>query len=433
MQKNMKKILTIMMVAALPCAAFAGGGTKANSYKSAWKNPTMNVCKMSDMGNSSIGLHKDICKGSFAIDANTPGECVLGDDMGVLMLVAREINANGARFCVTTVYAEHKKKGNAWTLYSDAAEATNVCQWLCKPGYSGEGCNANSASTVCDTTLLRRDDFNAYTMKRDPNVEDSVAMFEWNNYQGCGVHKGQEHDIILAVSDWLDSGHGAWARPFVVRARREGWKSKRGGVEVYPAAEPTLLCKSGYKANAAGNDCEPIDGSKCAQSCLDKSGSDLMECVTSQLCTNWPADSFDSSSMTMEYNTNAGCYQYRCKEAGYAYASVTDRTCSPCASDMHGGVSPSDGTCVQCPVGKIFDEKAASTGYCSPTNAYTKTDLQYGKGQTRSSAPTTVTEQCWTIQTPDDYKVCVTSGGTQTTASSSSTSTSRSARRAIRR
>ena len=73
----------------------------------------MSHCQSSNFGNATIGRYKDTCKGNYGIDANSPGQCVLGDDMGVLLLVAREVNENGARFCPTTVYAEKKKKGNA--------------------------------------------------------------------------------------------------------------------------------------------------------------------------------------------------------------------------------------------------------------------------------------------------------------------------------
>ncbi len=407
-------------MATVPCVAFAGGENRINTLKASWKSPTMTYCLGSNMGDATIGRDRETCKGNYSIDANSPGQCVLVDDMGVLMLVAREVNENGARFCITTIYAEHKKKGNAWTLYAEPAQGSQQCHWLCKPGFSGEGC-ANTTPTGCDSTPFRRDDFNSYTMARDPQVESAVAMFHWNEYKGCGVHKGQEHDMILAVSDWLDGGHGAWARPFVIRARREGWKSVRGGIEAWPAAEATLLCKNGYTANAAGTDCIPVDETACA---------------LAQTCSNWPSNGFDSATMIMEYNNNMGCYQYRCRESGYAFPSTTNRTCQECALNMRGGPSPVDGTCIKCDVGQIFDEKASATGFCIPTDGYTKTDLQYGKAKTKSDQPD-VSRQCWTIQAPDDYKICVTSGGVQTVIAgsdeASSSGAARSARRPVRR
>ena len=125
MQKSIKKHLMIMLAAAVPNTVLAGGGTPAEAYIERWGSPTMEYCKVSDLDNATIGNLKDTCKGSYDINGNKPDSCVLGDDMGVLMLVARQINENGARFCVTTVYADKKKKKSPYTLYSDCLFSTS--------------------------------------------------------------------------------------------------------------------------------------------------------------------------------------------------------------------------------------------------------------------------------------------------------------------
>lgn len=390
--RNIRNIFLSLLVAQIiPCVAIAGGGVQINNLKGSWKNPIMSYCQGSNLGNATIGRYKDTCKGNYSIDANSPGQCVLVDDMGILMLVAREVNENGARFCPTTIYAEKKKKGNAWTLYAESAQGAQTCYWLCKPGFGGEGCQ-DSAPTGCDSTLIRRDDFNNLTMAREPQFEDAIPMFHWNEYQGCGANKGQEHDMILAVSDWLASGHGVWATPYVIRARREGWKSKRGGIEAWPAGEATLLCKNGYTANAAGNDCVAIDEAACA---------------LTQTCSNWPSNGFDEATMMLEFNDNMGCYTYKCREKGYAFPSSADRTCQPCTENLRGGASPDGGVCIQCDIGYIFDADSPSTNYCVAAAGYDKTTMQYGTGQSKE---TPLNNQCWMIAEAEAYSDCVKNG-----------------------
>ena len=383
--------LSLLLAGVVPGIAVAGGGVKINNLVSSWKNPIMSHCMTSNLGNATIGRYRETCKGNYSIDANSPSSCVLGDDMGILVMVAREVNENGARFCPTTIYAEKKKRGNAWTLYSEPAQGVQPCYWLCKAGYGGEGCQSTDISG-CDSVPLRRDDFNSLTMARNPQVESAVAMFHWDQYNDCGLNKGQEHDMILAVSDWLASGHGVWAAPYVLRARREGWKSKRGGIDAWPAAEATLLCKNGYTANAAGNDCEPIDETTCN---------------LTQTCSDWPSGGFDEATMMLEFNDIRGCFQYRCREKGYAFPSTSDRTCQPCTENLRGGASPENGVCIQCDIGEIFDETASNVNYCIQADGYDKPAMQYGTNQSKQ---TPLNRQCWMIAEAEAYAECVKNG-----------------------
>lgn len=363
------------------------GINNANAMLQYWSNPTMNWCNnTSDTVNGTIGRLKNVCTG------NRNSQCVLVDDYGALMLVAREINENGANFCVTTIYAEHKKKGNAWTLYSNPAGGAKKCFWMCKSGHYGDKCSQTTPNG-CDSTPLTRNSFDSYNLSRDYDVEGSIAMFHWQQYKGCGAHKGQEHDMILAISDWLPSGHGAYASPFIVRATRDGWKDRIGWPTIWATGSPTLLCKNGYQANAAGNDCEPVDANACA---------------ITQLCSGWASNGFSESSMVTKYDDARGCFTYRCSESGKAFASSTDKSCVDCATNNRNGISPADGTCVRCNVGQIFDETASSSGYCVQTTAYVKTDMVYGRGLTHNNAPSDISQQCWTKADPTEYRECVT-------------------------
>ena len=396
MISNNKIFLFLFLCVLVPCGAFASG-KDISALKASWKNPKMSYCYWSDLKNATIGKDKDTCKGGYSIDNNTPSQCSLdGSNMGVLMLVARDVNEHGAYFCPTTIHAKHRSQGNAWTLYAEPAQGTQSCYWLCKTGYSGDHCG-KTTSDGCDSVPLKRSDFDNLTMSNSPQVETSISMFHLGERDSCDVNYNQEHDMILAVSDWLPSGHGAWATPFVVRARREAYDNDKSGVEVWAAGEATLLCKNGYTANAAENDCVAIDEAACG---------------LTKMCENWPSILFDTTTMVLEYNSDEGCYKYRCRESGYAFLSSEDKTCQPCATNLRGGVLEDDGTCVICDVGKIFDSNAVSTGFCSETVAYDKRVLQYGKGKDKH---TDIAQQCWTILEPTDYINCVKGNTTATT------------------
>lgn len=223
-------------------------------------------------------------------------------------------------------------------------------------------------------------------------------MFEWNKKDSCGVHKTQEHDMILVVSRWLPSGHGAWVRQMVVRARRSGWSRMVSWSVIYPAEDSydILTCKNGYKVNAAGNDCEPIDWALCERG--------------ASFCSGWTLAGFDENTMVMDFDSTNACYQYRCRENGYAFNSPVNRTCTLCTKSLRGGMSPADGTCVTCGVGTIFDADAATSGYCVNAVSYSRQEMLYGRGQTKSTNPK-VSDQCWPVLVISEYKDCVEKGG----------------------
>lgn len=85
------------------------------------------------------------------------------------------------------------------------------------------------------------------------NIENSVAMLRANHNNACGVHGLQEHDIILAVTGWLESGNGAWVSPLEVHARRDCWRRMLSFPVLTYLKSPThksiMVCKDGYKYN----------------------------------------------------------------------------------------------------------------------------------------------------------------------------------------
>lgn len=384
-------------------AAMAGGGNNVSSLNSSWGNSTMNTCGAHDITNSEacIGAsQKTQCK-NWAVYARN-----YTDEYSVQMMVARVVNENGAKFCPTQVEGKNKNKGYAWTEYGDLSGGNDsLCVWLCKKGHTGPECSESSASpSSCDISTLERENY--YSIPRlanGTNIEDSVAMFAFNDYRSCGVHKGQEHDMILAITRYLPSGHGAFVRQMVVRAERSGWKNMISTATIYPAQNSSeiLVCKNGYGPNPANTECEELNATNCR---------------LQSMCTGW-GTGFDETIHAFIQPSGSTCFQYRCAEIGKAFASDTNRaSCVDCNSNLRDGVSPVDGTCIKCDIGKIFSETATATGFCADAMGYTKTDLQYGKGKTKNSQPD-VAKQCWPIATPDDYKMCVVNGGAQTSSS----------------
>lgn len=325
------------------------------------------------------------------------------DEFAVLMMVAREINDHGAKFCPTQVEGHNENKGNAWTEYSDASRGNDtLCVWLCQSGWGGNQCSqAVSGLNACDISLLKRENYaDVKRVASGANIENALPRFEKDVYSSkCQKHKKEEHNMILAISRWLPSGHGAYARKMVVRAERRGWKDMESTATVYPAtgSSDILVCKNGYQANPAGDDCIEVNSAACARQ---------------MVCDGWTG--YDESKHTLLQQPGQNCFQYRCSESGKAFASDASRgTCVDCVADLHTGVSPATGTCVRCATGQVFSESATASGFCGDAVALSKIDLQYGLGRTRNSN-VDIEKQCWTIAESAAYQQCVI--GDQTTS-----------------
>ena len=193
----------------------------------------------------------------------------------------------------------------------------------------------------------------------------------------------------------------------IVRAQREGWKDMISWAAVYPALQSSdvLVCMDGFQPNATKDDCVEINFNVCA---------------LAMTCDGWDTG-FDETLHVMKKRETENCYEFRCVEKGYAFRSAKDRTCELCGTTSRFGASPKDGTCVECEIGKIFDENAAATGYCANTISFTKTDLQYGPGQTRNTN-FEVDNQCWTKRGPEYFECMGVSTGTETTSDNTESS-----------
>lgn len=356
-----------------------------------WGNGTLTVCKEHSLyaNNACIGATADCSPKTMFARQYT-------DEWAVQMLMAVTIYESGARFCPIQIEGKNYNKGDAWTEYVELD--SSKCLWLCRDGWTGDKCALPTSSvSSCDTSLLKAENYSSIKRaETGNNTKQKLDMFRWSVNPACGVHKTQEHNMILALKRWLPSGHGAVAQQMVVRAQREGWKDMISWAAIYPAgnAPEIIVCKNGYKPNSSKTDCEEISSEICALALS---------------CPDWNSG-YDRTQHILKMRDGSSCYEYRCSQQGYAFKDAVNRSCTECVTGMRDGVSPKDGTCVKCDVGNVFDEKASGNGYCSVAQGYSKVDLQYGAGQTRNSNQD-LEQQCWTITTPNDYAECVKNGG----------------------
>ena len=316
-------------------------------------------------------------------------------------MVARDTSVGGAQFCPTSVVARNKFGGDSWTEYYNAGDN---CVWLCRPGFFGARCEQKNTVDVktCDTTKLSQSDYDSVALvaaNTTSNIEDSIPNFAANAYEKCHNNqkhiRDQEHDLILAISDWLPSGHGARVRAYMVLARQENYDNI-SWVDVYPAASiqndtgsnvsSVLLCKNGYKPNSDKTDCIPIKAEVCGET---------------NWCTGWIESNFDSSK---HMKVAVGdCIQWRCKDSAAALQKSGSNVCEPCVVTQMDGINPENGTCHHCEEGKVFSKTNKNGNYCADTKYLDKNALMYGTA-TKSSA---IKEQCWTKINVEEYKKCV--------------------------
>ncbi len=332
--------------------------TDASAYASAW-------------GASMVSCPKHNFTSSNGCLSNCSGA-----SNGKNMMVARAVNSNGAKFCLTYVNSQRNNNSQQpWTEYHLAVGTSDSsCVWLCKPGYGGSECKTSTSggtvTSTCDATTFTQSTYsgksNACTDSASKNVscstssvESSVSFLTKSNYYDCSnnpfngsertADKKMEHDVVLAITGWTSSGHGAFVQPTVVWAWCQ--KNKNDGnckIAISPQKSKTLLCKDGYKPNSAKSDCEAINGYVC-QGIKD--------------CSGWSASRFKGSNYnTIVVNEKSGsCTQYRCAgtNQGFAGDPKTTTTCKACTGAFES-VSSANGQCIEDTAAKKKAEEEAN-------------------------------------------------------------------------
>ncbi|MCL2369357.1 MAG: hypothetical protein FWC83_01635, partial [Alphaproteobacteria bacterium] len=245
----------------------------------------------------------------------------------------------------------------------------NVGVRLCHPELT--------SARICNSGTITRDTFGFCERNINPNaipINATIARFQSDRFSACGQSMGQGHDMILGISDWTLSGHGAWVQQFMFRAERWGWEEMAAVPTVWPVSEPMLLCMDGFMANASGTDCVPRDELLCGRT---------------NMCTGWSVAQFNSAQHVMRQHES--CFEFRCVNSGYGFIDDS-RNCAPCIRDARDGINR-EGECVRCPTGQVFEHY---DGICVPAM--------------RISAQRMIRHQsrdCFVLNTPDEFFQCV--------------------------
>ena len=403
--EDMNKFLTsVLLCSIFVMPAFGGKDSLSEEVKDAWMKDTNNwgIC---GLNSPATGAMKKVGSGT--------GLLTKGD----VYWIARELNANGGKFCPTQVGAGRNSAGDPYTKYYNAANSLG-CIWLCKNGMGGDTCS-KSVEEVMDVKPIVQttEEVNA----DGSNIEDDVAMLVANSDQGCRRNKNdkpwnakgeQEHDVVLAVTGYTDDGYGAYVQPLVVRAaaRPVGsyWSDYgKGYAFAYVAnnADKTLVCLKGYKHNASGNGCV-----KYTQEQADKEAAQAeAETAADNACSGWVISATDEFINTYDVKMIGNCNQYRCKDSSMGFKSSLDKTCVSCGADDQHGVNPDTGVCVSCSVKQTFsaDEQYRDSGYCRDKVVFIPAAMQYGLNSTKDES---LEKQCWHIlykKGVEEYKNCI--------------------------
>ena len=449
---KMRKINALFFIFAL-FATPAAYAWDASEFADAWGADVSSgwTCKSHDPQDSIIGngtyvnnVFTPTCTGNGGDKDND--KCGFNNNgrwtQGVMMLVARKINANGAYFCPTGVFSTRSKwqkvlknKYPMYTLYyQKPGQSAADCFWLCKPGWAGDGCSiAAEDYSSCDPTTVKRSNYDGKTDENGKakesfavttatkDVENDIPMFATYGDDPCKPYGScdwvncppDENDIILAVSHWLPSGHGAIVQPFLVRTGYDRWYQGPGWPIISANGMETLVCKSGYEPNFTNDDCVAVNPDICDvvvaadgdNACGDKYGEfydlDDFNAETMELHFFGSEPAYSSSGkhvLTAHYN----CWGILCTTPGYGFdPNVSRATCVDCGvSDLRNGVNWF-GKCVRCDVGEIFD---STTGSCVTATALSHDRLYYGPGKDENTA---IIEQCWTEPDTRSYSDCV--------------------------
>ena len=451
----MKKVLVLFLMFFVSSGAYAGcelsritclthgyDASDASNLKKWYEDK--DVYRQS-MGSYMLAEGDDICIGAVTRDGTAcetgstvtaPGE---SDERGITVMAAVETTVGGAKFCPTTVIGANSDYcSRIWIdYYVDESESAG-CVWLCRDGYTGSRCETLSQNYVsCDRGLLKKSDYDnkgpVTTLKKvklgnssDSYDYSSIAMFK-SGYESVksGGTMYYQHDVIFVIAGWSENGHGAWLRPYAVRTWASHWEVIDSAAIFYPAMKTSsgggfvskvLGCKDGYKpdSNVNPTKCVAINPTACGESPDMPTDDGLAgDDVTGlQPCSGWSVTSNFNSSSHITKAVGDGpnaCYQWRCKNVNYALTQVGGSECKWCLGSKRWGVKPTDGTCMDCPVGTIFNSEAVenvSTPYCEEAIGVSRDVLLYGSKNSSAS----ITDQCWTKGDENSYKKCVSKG-----------------------
>ena len=336
----MKKcVISFFAVLAVVLDTYAGTKNDGIKYRDDWHLPET----FSDSW---------YCKGdaiSAGMNPSTDERWLFNNDMcnyknyAASYYIAREMTEGGVKFCKTIVAAGRGGcTGQPYTQYYDDG---GDCFWLCRDGYNGKGCtkvqSPNFAHSMAYFTAKKKtwDSIKLSAMTVDKNIEDEIPMFFQNQYEYCAKKslkefdstKNQEHDVILGLykigledsGDEKAKGLRFVTVPMVVRAGGVMGCTYDSQYYAWPmitwlggSTYDNYLCPEGWIRDA---------NSKGKSACIPDPNSELTN--LNNLCSGFTVDKFNPEKHSIK--TGGACNEYRCN-AGTAFKSKTDFTCTPC-------------------------------------------------------------------------------------------------------
>jgi hypothetical protein len=214
-----------------------------------------------------------------------------------------------------------------FTYYFEPRNTANLGITLCKPPIAAN-------RRPCETRNIARNAFSGvqfatnhsiltmpqelfangterFPAQTSNSVRGEVVMFDWNRFAFCGGSNIvlNSHDRILAISRWTSSENGAFVRQFTFRnnlvwpvaapiQQTNGqWPPGYAAtVSLTPSGDEILVCKAGFMANPANDDCVQIPvtstftieqmhyghggpGLPPGHRCWTRSGQDFIDCL----------------------------------------------------------------------------------------------------------------------------------------------------------
>lgn len=365
-----------------------------------------------------------VTSGDFCISTEE-GRCA-ADKSGMHFYVAENINEYGAYFCPMYVRSYRRytyRTPETYYFKPKPGETTEEdCFWVCHDGFGGPKCREDYTARVggCDTSIERKTFDSIWgTLSRDDVKEQLTGYDHFDTFDrfhddtwDCGsadwkgmnsANKPQRHEIVLSIAEFTADGYGVVAQPLQVRAfaRQSDTAASGETVLATPVGNKVIMCRSGYRINSSKGGCVPIDKTVCD--------------TPKGACDNWNADGFPTETYRAYVRDGAGCYEFRCKQAGYAFRGDPDV------------MAEFDATCVECP---NETHTITASGYCfknepvDPASGTVNTvnrdgeiknvklqgvTLQMMKDATAQIAGDQVPQSCWVshYESTDEFRECM--------------------------
>ena len=383
---DMKKFFIPAALSVVACNAFAISidEPKVSANASAWELFSGSVVIPENLlyGDGLSGfIRKDSIGGDF--DKNKEG--TEARQYAAVVLMAREIYANGGKFCITQIQSAYKQ-AYRWQWLDYYAPAASNCFVMCKPGFSGSKCETQSV-TSCDTTNYTSK-FSGY--KKDPfknidKITSSVEVISQKNQRNKDRKDVKAEHIVLGVVDVQE--HGLKVAPVRIEGDRydvmtipmAAWIA---GVRIVGKA--VTLCASGYKYGTSTGKCEPDDMCE-------------TEGKLGNLCSGYNRSDYDASQHNIaKCVSDSSKYMFRCR-GGFAFETSTSKKCVQC-DGMRQGQNGDTGVCEKCNIGDVFSKNEKR---CVAARGISKQDMMYGiQGKQQQG-------NCWEKITPSEYIKCV--------------------------